>query len=181
MVKTWDLGSGKVEKIKYSKADYKKKAKKSVSKYVHQEFADALRNRGVKGYARGGTITELVRMQYGRDQGLIPAQLGETVLSKQFSQDMIPRFTAGIERITAMMESIPTASPINRLISDASAPAANVSDSRVLSLMAGMMALMETYLPDMANMQLVTDTGALVGELSPRISEDWAAIRRRSR
>ena len=147
------------------------------------EFADVLRQRGVKGYASGGMVNQLVKMEYGRDQGLIPAQLGEVVLAKRFAQNMVPRFTLAVERVTNALESVPTPAPLNRITAPSSQTA--VTGGRDLGQMAGLMAqmavLLQQYLPDIANRDVVLDSGAMVGELSPRISEDWAGIRRRSR
>jgi len=183
VVKQWDLKTGKITTIKYDKDDYKNKAKASVAKYVHAEFKQALHNRGVKGYATGGMVNQLIRMEYGHDQGLIPAQLGEAVLSRQFAQNMVPRFTLAVERVTNALESIPTPAPLNRITAPSSQTA--VTGGRDLGQMAGLMAqvalLLQQYLPDIADRDVVLDSGAMVGELSPRISADWAGIRRRSR
>ena len=37
------------------------------------------------------------------------------------------------------------------------------------------------YLPQMANMQMVTDTGALVGQLAPQMDEQLGVIAMRQR
>jgi hypothetical protein len=125
----------------------------------------------------------MFKMNYGKDQGLAPVQLGEAVLSKRFSQDMIPRFTLAVERITGALESMPSPAPLNRITDPTSQ--ASATGAKELGNMAGLMAqmalLLQQYLPDIADRDVVLDTGAMVGELSPRISEDWAGIRRRSR
>ncbi len=43
------------------------------------------------------------------------------------------------------------------------------------------MSVMEEYLPQVANMQMVTDTGALIGETSVGMSESFAMAVRRMR
>jgi hypothetical protein len=183
VVKQLNFATGAVKTYAYNKKKYKQLAAKAKNPYGYMEFADVLRQRGVKGYASGGMVNQLVKMEYGRDQGLIPAQLGEVVLAKQFAQNMIPRFTLAVERVTNALESVPTPAPLNRITAPSSQTA--VTGGRDLGQMAGLMAqmavLLKQYLPDIADRDVVLDTGAMVGELSPRISEDWAGIRRRSR
>lgn len=56
-----------------------------------------------------------------------------------------------------------------------------VADSSENGTLISMLAEYLPYLPQMANMQMVTDTGALVGQLAPRIDEQLGVIAMRQR
>ena len=182
VVKKYNLKTGKITEDKWDKKKYIQHADPTAYKNIFQEYRDVLKKRGIS-YAQGGLINQLIKAQVGKDQGLIPAQLGEIVLTKSFSKDIVPRFTSGVERLTGLLDSLPSSAPLSKLVNTygGMSVADNRSMSGMAQMMAQMMALMQTYMPEMANMQVVMDSGALVGELSPQISSDWAAIRRRSR
>ena len=56
-----------------------------------------------------------------------------------------------------------------------------VADSSENGTLISMLAEYLPYLPQMANMQMVTDTGALVGQLAPRMDEQLGVIAMRQR
>lgn len=58
---------------------------------------------------------------------------------------------------------------------------ANVDNTGLMSLMGEMINVMQQGFESMANMQLVTDTGALIGETSTGMSEEFAKMSRRLR
>ena len=61
------------------------------------------------------------------------------------------------------------------LISEAVA----AKNARLEAILANILAFMMEYMPQMANMQLVTDTGALIGELAPGMDEALGILARR--
>jgi len=64
---------------------------------------------------------------------------------------------------------------IDESVKDATVEESN-TDGEILKQI---LTLLRQYIPDMANMQLVTDTGALVGQLAPAMDEQLGVIARR--
>ena len=64
---------------------------------------------------------------------------------------------------------------IDESVKDATVEETN-TDGEILKQI---LTLLRQYIPDMANMQLVTDTGALVGQLAPAMDAQLGVIARR--
>lgn len=57
--------------------------------------------------------------------------------------------------------------------------AVSAQNERMLELLEKILGVLLEYMPEMANMQLVTDTGALVGEITPMVDEKIGLIAKR--
>ena len=57
--------------------------------------------------------------------------------------------------------------------------AVSAKNERLLELLEKILGVLLEYMPEMANMQLVTDTGALVGEITPMVDEKIGLIAKR--
>ncbi len=58
---------------------------------------------------------------------------------------------------------------------------ATVDNTAMMGMFSEVLGMMREYMPQMANMQMVTDTGALIGEISTGMSEAFAMAQRRRR
>lgn len=89
----------------------------------------------------------------------------------------------GTNTITSSLDIIPTTAALDNLIATATVdtPVVNVNTSDMTNMMGAMLTMMQQYLPDMANTQVVMDTGKLVGEITTPISQALAASSRRKR
>lgn len=78
--------------------------------------------------------------------------------------------TAGISRLNQLI----SVAPVQQVT-------ASVDNSGLMALMGEMIAVMQTGFKEMSNLQVVTDTGALIGETSNAMSEAFAMMSRRRR
>lgn len=99
------------------------------------------------------------------------------------AQEKVKGQQAALANYAESLNSSARIGALNNLIStppQVSAPV-NVDNSAVIAMLGQIMSVMEEYLPQVANMQMVTDTGALIGETSVGMSESFAMAVRRMR
>lgn len=91
-------------------------------------------------------------------------------------QNSLQAYAAEINRSAGIME-------LNNLISVAPVQqvTATVDNTELLGMFGQMLGMMQEYMPQIGNMQLVADTGALIGETSSGMSEAFAMAARRRR
>lgn len=165
--------------VKAEKKKKKKKKKKITLKAGKSTFAT------VKAHDTGGYITEVYDLgqDYGPDDGMASVKLGEMVLPKNFSQDIVPKFTASVEKIQSLIDNaIPNANAFNKLVAPSYvAPQIIQRGDAGTELLTQMLGLLQRYLPQTGNKQIVLDTGVVAGELTDPISKNLATEFRRRR
>ena len=120
-------------------------------------------------------------MDNSKTVNLAGTEMISTLLEKQKNevitrQEKMKSYLASINDVSGISE-------LNRLISVAPVQqvTASVDNSGLISMMSEMIAVMKGGFKEMANLQLVTDTGALIGETSSAMSEAFALMNRRRR
>lgn len=107
---------------------------------------------------------------------MISSLLEQQAAQMQKQQEKLKAYAASVESSVSMTE-------LNQLISVAPVQQVNASvdNSSLIAMMSEMISIMQTGFENMANLQIVTDTGALIGETSTGMSEQFAMMCKRIR
>lgn len=105
----------------------------------------------------------------------------QSLLAKQ--KEEIDRQQNSLQAYAAEINRSAGVTELNNLISVAPVQqvTATVDNTELLGMFGQMLGMMQEYMPQIGNMQLVTDTGALIGETSTGMSEAFAMAARRKR
>lgn len=129
----------------------------------------------------GGIIDQILPfLAADGDDGVVSAQIGEMILPKKFTSDIVPRFTSSVERLMKLIDKVPNMNSLNELVERGSQKVYVINnqqsfDSEILDRMLDLM----EYIPQLANMKVVLSTGTLVGELTDPISTKMVQNSRR--
>lgn len=141
-----------------------------------------------KAHRKGGIVSEVLPLLAAQgDDGLASVQVGEMILPKKFTADMVPRFTKSVERLTGLLESIPNTGSLNALVNrmpqTVVVNAKNGYDTTKLNTAIDMileyLPNME-YIPEAARKTPVLMGDAVVGEMIDPIANALAQRVRRS-
>lgn len=144
------------------------------SKKQKEELLKLLKKGKLKKPNKNGGIIDRILpfLAADGDDGIVSAQLGEMILPKKFTADIVPRFTNSVERLMELIDKIPNTNSLNGLVGRGSEKIYVINNTPTVDTDAleKIMYLLE-YLPKLANMKMVLSTGTLVGELADPIGE----------
>ena len=131
-----------------------------------------------------------VQLSAGVASGITEESKSVNAAGTAMIQDLLEKQKAELDKQQASLQSyaaeINTGAglvELNNLIKVAPVQqvTATVDNTAMMGMFSEMLGMMREYMPQMANMQMVTDTGALIGELSSGMSEAFAMAQRRRR